>query len=54
MPHRGQRNEPAFVRETATCLAGVLGLDPDVLAQRLWANSLHVFPAFDRVRQEVA
>jgi TatD DNase family protein len=54
MPHRGQRNEPAFVRATATCLAGVLGLDPDVLAQRLWANSLHVFPAFDRVRQEVA
>jgi TatD DNase family protein len=54
MPHRGQRNEPAFVRETATCLAGVLGVDPDVLALRLWANSLHVFPAFDRVRQEVA
>jgi TatD DNase family protein len=54
MPHRGQRNEPAFVRETAACLADVVGLDADLLAQHLWANSLHVFPAFDRVRQEVA
>ena len=54
VPHRGQRNEPAFVRETARCLADVVGLEVDLLAQRLWANSLHVFPAFDRVRQEVA
>jgi TatD DNase family protein len=54
VPHRGRRNEPAFVRDTATCLAEVVGLDIDLLAQRLWANSLHVFPAFERVRQEVA
>jgi TatD DNase family protein len=54
VPHRGQRNEPAFVRDTATCLADVVGLDLDMLAQRLWANCLQVFPAFDRVRQEVA
>jgi TatD DNase family protein len=54
VPHRGGRNEPAFVRDTATCLAEVVGLDIDLLAQRLWANSLHVFPAFERVRQEVA
>jgi len=54
MPHRGQRNEPAFVRATATCLAEVVGLEVDLLAQRLWANSLQVFPAFDRVPQEVA
>ncbi len=54
VPHRGQRNEPAFVRETATCLADVVGLEVDMLAQRLWANCLQVFPAFERVRQEVA
>ncbi len=54
VPHRGQRNEPAFVRHTATCLAEVVGMDVDMLAQRLWANCLHVFPAFNRVRQEVA
>jgi TatD DNase family protein len=54
VPHRGQRNEPAFVRDTAACLADVVGVDVDTLAPRLWANGLHVFPAFDRVRQEVA
>jgi len=54
VPHRGRRNEPAFVRETATCLADVVGLEVALLAQHLWANSMHVFPAFDRVRQEVA
>jgi TatD DNase family protein len=54
MPHRGQRNEPAFVRETARCLADVVGLEFDRLAERLWANSLRVFPAFERVGQEAA
>ncbi len=54
MPHRGQRNEPAFVRETARCLADVLGLEVEALAKRLWANSLHVFPALERIPQEVA
>ena len=53
-PHRGRRNEPAFVRETAGCLADVVGLEIDLLAQHLWANSLHVFPAFQRIPQEVA
>jgi TatD DNase family protein len=54
IPHRGQRNEPAFVRETARCLADVLGLELEALTQRLWANSLRVFPALERVPQEVA
>ena len=54
VPHRGQRNEPAYVRDTATCLADVVGLDVELLAERLRANSVQVFPAFDRVRQEVA
>jgi len=53
-PHRGQRNEPAFVRDTAACLAEVVGVEVEMLARRLWANCLQVFPAFDRVRQEVA
>jgi TatD DNase family protein len=53
-PHRGRRNEPAFVRETAGCLAEVVGLESELLAEHLWANSLHVFPAFQRIQQEVA
>lgn len=54
VPRRGQRNEPGFVRDTAACLAGILGLELEIVAQRLWANSVRVFPAFDRVPQEVA
>jgi TatD DNase family protein len=44
-PHRGQRNEPAFLRETATCLARIRGLSLADLAQQLWANTQRVFPA---------
>lgn len=54
-PHRGQRNEPAFVRETAGCLASLLGLRFEVLVERLWANSVRVFPSLARdVQLEVA
>jgi TatD DNase family protein len=42
-PHRGRRNEPAYVRDTAQCLAGVLELPFERLADRLWANSMDVF-----------
>lgn len=53
-PHRGQRNEPAFVRETARCLADIVGLAFEALVERLWANTLRVFPAFEPVRLEIA
>jgi TatD DNase family protein len=53
VPHRGQRNEPAFVRETARCLAETVGVAFDALVERLWANSLRVFPAFERMPLEV-
>jgi TatD DNase family protein len=53
-PHRGQRNEPAFVRDTAACLAEVIGIEFASLAERLWDNSVRVFPAFARRPQEVA
>jgi TatD DNase family protein len=45
VPHRGRRNEPAFVRLTAERLASVHGLTLESLAERLWANSVGVFPA---------
>ena len=53
VPHRGQRNEPAFVRETAAALAAVHDVSFDVLAAQLWHNSLRVVPAFGRHLQEV-
>jgi TatD DNase family protein len=54
VPHRGQRNEPAFVRDTARCLAEIVGLAFEALVERLWANTLRVFPAFERLPLEVA
>jgi TatD DNase family protein len=54
VPHRGQRNEPAFVRDTAACLGGLIGLGLDEMTERLWANSIRIFPAFERTPLEVA
>jgi TatD DNase family protein len=47
-PHRGRRNEPAFVRETAACLSSVIGVPQDVLTETLWANSLRLFGGLRR------
>jgi TatD DNase family protein len=47
-PHRGRRNEPAYVRDTATCLASVVGLSLDALAERVWANSMRLFPSLEQ------
>jgi TatD DNase family protein len=49
VPHRGQRNEPAFVGDTAACLAAVHSLAPEVLQATLWRNSVRVFPALARI-----
>jgi TatD DNase family protein len=42
-PHRGRRNEPAFVRDTAVRLADVVDVPFEELAQTLWTNSLSLF-----------
>jgi TatD DNase family protein len=54
VPHRGQRNEPAFVRFTVQMLSDAIGIDYESLVEHLWANSLHLFPALARVPQGVA
>ena len=38
VPHRGRRNEPAFVKDTAQALARIRGLDYEELAARTTAN----------------
>ncbi len=43
VPLRGKRNEPANVVHTAACLAGVLGLDVERLAQRTTRNARELF-----------
>ena len=43
MPFRGKRNEPAWVRHTAECLAEAKGIALEELAEATTANALRVF-----------
>ncbi len=43
VPHRGHRNEPAFVPEIVTVLARQRGTSPDELARQTADNALRVF-----------
>ncbi|RST85005.1 TatD family deoxyribonuclease [Aquibium carbonis] len=43
MPHRGQRNEPAYVAHTAGVLAETLGLTAEAIARQTTANFLRLF-----------
>jgi TatD DNase family protein len=45
IPHRGQRNEPAFVTHTATALATLRNLTPEALATQTTANFHALFAA---------
>lgn len=43
IPHRGKRNEPAFVAHTAAMLAELTGTTPDALAARTTENFFRLF-----------
>jgi TatD DNase family protein len=43
MPFRGKRNEPAYVVHTAACLAQVLGISAERLAEQTSANARNLF-----------
>lgn len=43
VPHRGKRNEPAFVLHTARFLADLYGVEPEVLARQTVQNFLNLF-----------
>lgn len=46
-PHRGRRNEPAYVVATASVVAEARGLKPEALAAATRANTLRVFPKLE-------
>jgi TatD DNase family protein len=50
-PHRGQRNEPAFVKDTARVLAQVKGVSEAELARATTANALRLFSKMAPLRQ---
>jgi TatD DNase family protein len=43
VPHRGKRNEPAFVVETVRTLADARGVAPEQIAEATRANALRVY-----------
>ena len=47
VPHRGRRNEPAFVVDTARVLAEVKGVDAQAIAAATRANTLRLFSKMD-------
>ncbi|MEO8376682.1 MAG: TatD family hydrolase [Candidatus Sumerlaeota bacterium] len=46
--HRGKRNEPAFVADTANALAQTLGVTAEEVAEKSWANTLKAFRIAER------
>jgi TatD DNase family protein len=43
IPHRGKRNEPAWVQQTVAALAAARGIDTEALSQRLTENFHQLF-----------
>jgi TatD DNase family protein len=51
-PHRGKRNEPAFVAETAAVLARLKGLSDADFAAATTANALRLFSKMPPLREK--
>jgi TatD DNase family protein len=43
VPHRGKRNEPAYVKHVCDKIAEIKGLNPEVVDDITTANAKHIF-----------
>jgi len=54
VPHRGKRNEPAFVRETARKLGELRGLTPEELGQQTSRNFYNFFKLVETAESKIS
>lgn len=52
VPHRGQRNEPAYVADTARVLAETIGVSQDEIARITTGNFFRLFSKMPRLAQQ--
>jgi TatD DNase family protein len=54
VPHRGKRNEPAYVAKTAACVAAIKGVAPEALAHATTDNFFRLFAKATRPESAAA
>jgi TatD DNase family protein len=54
VPHRGKRNEPAFVKETARKLGELLGLTAEAVGEQTTRNFYNFFKLTETAESKIS